>query len=224
MTPSATQILLLIAAWTAYGVIHSLLASLGFKNWLAARWPGAPRYYRLLFNALAVVLLLPPVALLHLWRGEPLWEWTGIGWLIANGLAGLAAVGFVMTLRDYDTAEFLGVRQWREGVKQVTDQEHLHLSTFHRFVRHPWYFFGLVILWTRDMDGALLTSAVCITLYFWLGSLLEERKLLVYHGEVYDDYRRKVPGLIPLPGRYLTRGEAEALVKKYRELKRPGTE
>lgn len=224
MDLSTFQIAVLIAAWTTYGVVHSLLASLWFKNRVAGRWPAAPRYYRLLFNLLASLLLLPPVVLVYRWQGEPLWEWTGMGFLFANGSAALAVLGFLLTLRDYDTAEFLGTRQWRESARSVEDQEYLHISPFHRFVRHPWYFFGLVVLWTRDMDTTLLISAICITFYFWLGSLLEERKLQIYHGGVYATYRSKVPGLIPLPWRYLSRVEANELAKKYRDLKSPGTE
>jgi hypothetical protein len=61
------------------------------------------------------------------------------------------------------------------------------------------------------MDAAFLTTAVMITLYFLFGSRLEERKLLVYHGEAYRRYRRLVPSLIPLPWKYLTRQQVRDL-------------
>ena len=79
-------------------------------------------------------------------------------------------------------------------------------------MRHPWYSLGLVIVWTRDMDPAFLITAVMITLYFVLDSGLDERKLLVYHGEVYRRYRRLVPGLIPSPWRFLTQEQARGLI------------
>ena len=63
----------------------------------------------------------------------------------------------------------------------------------------------------RDMDEARLVSALCISLYLWFGSLLEERKLLACHGEAYARYRQRVPGLIPLPGRALSAEEARTL-------------
>jgi len=84
-------------------------------------------------------------------------------------------------------------------------------------VRHPWYFLGLVLIWTRDMDPAFLLSASAMTLYFVVGSLLEERKLIRYHGEVYRRYRKRVPGLIPLPWKYLPAEEADRLVADYRD-------
>ena len=224
MELSPIQITALIGAWAVYGIVHSVLASLGFKHWIIGQWPSLSRAYRLIYNALAVTLLVLPLGLLYRWRGEPLWEWTGIGFFITNGLALLAIAGFLATLRDYDTDEFLGTRQWRKAYTGTEDQERLHISTIHRFVRHPWYFFALVIIWTRNMDTALLISALCMSGYFWLGSLLEERKLLVYHGAVYAEYRKRVPGLLPLPWRRLSSQEAVELTKKYRGSKGPGTE
>jgi len=41
----------------------------------------------------------------------------------------------------------------------------------------------------------------------------EEKKLIAYHGEIYEHYRRKVPGLIPTPWRYLSKSQAKALLK-----------
>jgi protein-S-isoprenylcysteine O-methyltransferase Ste14 len=94
----------------------------------------------------------------------------------------------------------------------VEDQERFYISPLHRWVRHPWYFLGLVILWTRDMDGVRLVSSLVISGYFVIGSRLEERKLLVYHGERYRRYCQQVAGLLPLPWRYLTARQAERLM------------
>ena len=109
--------------------------------------------------------------------------------------------------------EFLGLRQLQLHVRKVEDQEHFHLSPFHRYVRHPWYFFGLVLIWTRDMSVTTLLSSVMITLYFIVGSWLEEKKLLVYHGDTYRRYMARVPGLIPLPWKFLSVEEAAVLLK-----------
>jgi len=32
-------------------------------------------------------------------RGPWLWEWTGVGWWLANGFAALVALGFLWSLR-----------------------------------------------------------------------------------------------------------------------------
>jgi protein-S-isoprenylcysteine O-methyltransferase Ste14 len=143
-----------------------------------------------------------------------LWQWTGGAWWLANGLALLAIFGFLYSLRWYDGAEFLGLRQWRGRVRAVEDQERFRLSPLHRVVRHPWYSLGLVLVWTRDMDAPLLLSAMMISLYFVLGSRLEERKLVAYHGDLYRSYRRLVPSLVPLPWRYLSPEQCRNLMKE----------
>ncbi|AYH42770.1 hypothetical protein [Azoarcus sp. DN11] len=213
MSPSALQIAVLVTAWALYGLVHSLLASFAVKRVVAQRWPGAMRGYRLAFNGIATVLLVPPLWLTFALRGPLLWEWSGAWAWLANGLALAALAAFPSTTRHYDMGIFSGLTQWRAAPSPPPHEDGpLHLSPLHRIVRHPWYFLGLVILWTRDMDAARLASALCITAYLWIGAVLEERKLLVQHGARYARYRAAVGGLVPLPGRFLTRAQAEALL------------
>ena len=206
-----SELALLALGWAAYFALHSALASLAVKRAVAARWPRFVPAYRLAFNALALLLVLPLLAWTLTHPGPELWRWSG-GWRwVADGSAALALIGVTWTLRDYDGSEFLGLRQWRAREQRVEDQESFHLSTLHRFVRHPWYSLGLVLLWTRDMDAARLVAATLATGYVVIGSWLEERKLLVYHGERYRSYRQRVPALVPRPWRWLDAESAERL-------------
>ena len=214
MTESAWRDIVLLAfCWIGYFALHSALASLAVKRRVAATWPQLMPYYRLAFNMLASLLILPILWLTYHEPGPMLWRWQGAAAWLANGLALAALIGFWLSLKSYDMQEFLGLRQLQLHIRKVEDQEHFHLSTFHRYVRHPWYFFGLVLIWTRDMNATTLLSGVFITLYFVIGSRMEEKKLLVYHGDTYRRYMARVPGLIPLPWKTLTAAEAKALVK-----------
>jgi protein-S-isoprenylcysteine O-methyltransferase Ste14 len=224
MTESAWRdIVLLSFCWIGYFALHSALASLAVKRRVAAGWPNLMPFYRLMFNILALLLLLPILWLTYHDPAPMLWRWQGIAAWLANGLALAAIFGFWLSLKSYDMQEFLGLRQLQFHVRKVEDQEHFHLSPFHRFVRHPWYFFGLVLIWTRDVSVMTLLSSVFLTLYFVVGSWLEERKLLVYHGDTYRRYMARVPGLIPLPWRFLTAEEAEALLKLNKDAEIKGT-
>ena len=176
-------------------------------------YPARLPLYRLGFNALALIMLLPILWLMLRHPGPTLWAWQGPGAWLANGLAVAAVLAFIKSLKHYDTQEFIGWRQWTLHTRRVEDQEGFHLSPFHRHVRHPWYFFSLILIWTRDMNAAMLLSGVMMTIYFIIGSRLEETKLLIYHGEVYRTYMKRVPGLLPLPWKSLTAQEAAALVK-----------
>jgi len=198
-------------SWIAYFVIHSLLASLAVKQRVERHRPQWMPAYRLFFNAAALVLLIPPLLLTYGIDAPLLWQWSGIWAWVANGLALLAIAGFLWSSRYYDSGEFIGTRQLRDQETRVEDQEHLHISPLHRHVRHPWYFFGLVLMWTRDMNAPLLLTVSMATLYFVFGSRLEERKLLQYYGDAYARYQQMVPGLIPLPWRRLSADEAQQL-------------
>ena len=217
MSDTAWQNLALLSFyWLAYFALHSLLASLRAKRWVDARFPALIPLYRLAFNGLSVLLLLPILWQLFQHPGPMLWHWNGIWAWLANGLALAALAGFVISLKSYDSGEFIGLRQWTSRTRHVEDQERFHLSWFHRHVRHPWYFFSLILIWTRDMDAAMLLSGVMLTLYLIVGSWLEERKLLVYHGTAYQRYMERVPGLFPLPGKSLSAEEAASLVQAAR--------
>jgi len=206
-----SRILLLIFSWLAYFSLHSLLASIWVKQYVASRWPRAMPGYRLVFNVLALLLLAVPLGLTLNGSGPWIWRWSGPASAVALVLAAAAVAGFVWSLKFYDGSEFLGLRQLNERNTSVDDQEQFRLSPLHRWVRHPWYFFALVIIWTRDMNLEMLITAILITVYFVIGSRLEERKLLRYHGEIYRRYRRLVPGLVPLPWKYLRDSDVQAL-------------
>jgi methanethiol S-methyltransferase len=208
VTSNLFMIIKIFLAWLLYFAVHSALASLAAKDWIATHWPRFAPYYRLAYNLVASLLLIPPLWLSHTSQAAPLWTWHGIGRWVADGLALAAITGFWWSLRYYDIREFLGLSQAHDP----GHSQRFSLSPFHRFVRHPWYFFGLVIIWTRDMSLAWLVSCLAITLYLAIGSRLEERKLVAEFGEPYRRYRRCVPGLIPFPGRHLSRTEAVEIV------------
>jgi len=207
-------VIVLIILWSLYFVLHSVMASLHVKQYVASRWPGLMPWYRLIFNTVATLALAPPLYVMYRYPGEMLWVWQGVWFYVANGLALAAMAGFLWSLRYYDGSEFLGLTQLRKHTHAIEDLESFQLSPLHRFVRHPWYALAFVLIWTRDMNPAFLVSAVMLSLYFILGSRLEEKKLLRYHGDVYRAYRQKVPALVPLPWRYLGRAEADRLLKQ----------
>jgi len=185
------------------------------KLWFAQKWPKIMPFYRLIFNILAIVLSLPLLIVMIVYPGESLWQWHGIGFFVTSTLALLALAGFVISLQYYDLSEFWGTRQLKEHNTCMHDQEHFHISPFHRYVRHPWYFFSLVIIWTRDVSTVQLLVFLLVSGYFLFGSLLEERKLIAYHGAVYKKYQQKVAGIFPLPWKILTAKQAELLLREY---------
>jgi len=198
------ETLLIALAWAGYGGLHSLLAAPSAKAWFLAHLPGMSRHYRLGYNILATVLLIPLLLATEWAADDWLWRWQGAWAWVAHGATVLVMLGFMWSSRAYDMRVFMGLGE------QQTDAR-FGMSPLHRWVRHPWYTLGLLWLWTRDMDSARLAAAVTITLYVWLGAYLEDRKLEREWGARYRDYQAKIPGLLPRPWRYLSRAEYENL-------------
>lgn len=194
--------ILLVCYWTAYFSIHSLLSMRRLKKKVSDLRPGFP--YRLAYNILATILLFPGAWLLwgHPWT--VLWTFQGFWKYLAYFMQFLAFSGFLFSLKYYDMKAFIGL---------MPDEGSFAISPFHRHVRHPWYALALVMIWFSDMNSGRLATAIMVTIYFFLGSKHEESMLIERFGKSYASYRVRVPGLIPLPWKYLTKEEAESLVK-----------
>ena len=68
----------------------------------------------------------------------------------------------------------------------------------YRLVRHPLYLCMILIIWScPDLARDRLLFNVLWTVWIVIASMLEERDLVAEFGEVYREYQRKVPMLIP---------------------------
>jgi protein-S-isoprenylcysteine O-methyltransferase Ste14 len=110
-----------------------------------------------------------------------------------------ALLFFVGGARRYDLAQFLGIRQVRENnaCSILTDDWRLDTGGILGMVRHPWYAGGILIVWARNLDMATILTNLVITVYFFIGAFLEERKLLAEFGEEYVDYQQRVSMFFP---------------------------
>lgn len=69
----------------------------------------------------------------------------------------------------------------------------------YRWVRHPLYFFTLIMIWTYPhLTADRLLFNILWTIWLVIGSILEERDLVRTFGEQYRKYQSQVPMLIPV--------------------------
>jgi methanethiol S-methyltransferase len=187
----------ILLACAVYGVLHSLLASQGAKAWAARQWgERGARYYRPAFNLIGGVTLLPVFYLAwrlpdaSLYRIPPPWMWLT---LLVQQAAGL---GLLVGVSQTGAMAFLGLDVFFPGWQPRPSR--LVCGGLYRWVRHPLYSFGLLILWlTPLMTWNLLALDIGLTVYILVGIHFEERKLLREFGEEYAEYRRRTPMLIP---------------------------
>ncbi|NMB90680.1 MAG: isoprenylcysteine carboxylmethyltransferase family protein [Chloroflexi bacterium] len=192
-------ILLALAVW---GWVHSILASLSFKDWVRRRWSAAAdRYYRFVYNAFAVVSFLPVLALVGLLPDRAIYALPFPWSLLGLALQGAAVVGLLVSVSYTGGARFLGLAQL---FSPDPAPPRLVTAGPYRYVRHPLYSLGLLFLWALPvMTWNTLAFNLGASLYLVVGALFEERKLLREFGAEYVRYRRRTPMLVPglrLPG------------------------
>jgi methanethiol S-methyltransferase len=193
----------------AFGLVHSLLASHAAKT-AVQRVLGrnvAAATYRLLFNVAALVTIVPAMYLVFYLPDHELYRFPAPWDSIALGVQVLAALSLVVAVYQMDAWFFLGLRQLGEPSSiDSTSTAQLVTSGLYRIVRHPLYTFSLIALYlTSPMSGNWLAFAVSCNVYFFLGSIFEERKLVREFGEAYRTYQQRVPRLLPRPWRWLAR-------------------
>lgn len=185
-------LLLAIALW---GLVHSWLASLGVKDAVRQRFgERTSRLYRLAYNAFSVVTFAPILLLVGLLPDQVLYvvpsPWRYL--MLAGELAAVLCI--LLAVLQVDAASFIGLRQ----IVQGEQPSQLVTSGFYRWVRHPLYLFGLLILWlTPAMTRNLLVAYFALTAYLIIGAVFEERKLLREFGAAYAEYRSRTPMLVP---------------------------
>lgn len=67
-------------------------------------------------------------------------------------------------------------------------------------VRHPLYLLSILFMFMNPVMTVRWMLLACMaTLYFMIGALIEEKRLLKEYGEAYIRYREQVPFIVPLP-------------------------
>jgi protein-S-isoprenylcysteine O-methyltransferase Ste14 len=191
-------VLFVALAFVFFAGVHTGLATRRAKQ--AARrhfGEAVDRWYRLAYNLIAIITVAPFVYLVFALPDRQLWR-IPVPWrYLTTALQLAAAVGLAAALLRGNPKGFVGIRQVVGG-GESGDGGGLVTSGVYGCVRHPLYFFSTVILWLLPvMTVNRLAAVVLITLYFNLGSIHEERLLREEFGSAYDEYRMRVPRMIP---------------------------
>ena len=188
-------------AVAVYGVLHSLLASNQVKQvFHRAFGQTSDRFYRLFFNIVGGLTFLPVLAVAALDPGQTLYQLTRPWVLLTSAGQALAVILLLLGLLQTDSLHFLGLRQISRP--EASEQSELVINGLYCQVRHPLYSAGLLFIWlTPVMTASVLALNLGLTLYIIIGSIFEERRLVGEFGQAYVDYQRRVPRLIPRPGK-----------------------
>ena len=188
---------IILLAVFSYGLLHSILASTRVKAQVR-RWfgPKTEHWYRLIYNFIAVITLLPILLLPILLIDEQIYR-IPLPWVILTiAIQLFAVVILVLGVKQTGITSFIGLSQLL--LPEDTSPPRMVTDRLYRYVRHPLYTAGLVIIWLNAlMTVNLLALVLGLTGYIIIGAYFEERKLLLEFGDVYAEYRQRTPMLVP---------------------------
>ena len=184
-----------------FAVQHSVMARPAFKRWWTQFVPQPiERSTYVLLSSLALILLF--------WQWQPmpdtiwdiqneagryvLWTLFWLGWAIV-------LVGTFL-INHFDLFGLRQVYHYLKG-QEYTDIE-FKTPFLYKLVRHPIMLGFVIAFWaTPHMTVAHLVFSIATTAYILIALQLEEHDLVTCHGAAYEEYRRRVSMILPLPKR-----------------------
>jgi protein-S-isoprenylcysteine O-methyltransferase Ste14 len=179
-----------------FAIQHSVMARPAFKRWLVKFLPAASQRS-------TYVLLSSLILLLLFWQWRPIpapvWQTSGIAaWL----LIGVHWLGWLIAFASthmIDHFDLFGLRQAFVAFRgtEISGQS-FRTPLLYKIVRHPLMLGFLLAFWaTPEMTVGHLLFALANTAYILVALQFEERDLIAEFGATYQDYRRRVPMLLP---------------------------
>lgn len=191
-----------IALVLLFAVPHSVMARTGFKKWMARVMPRPIERSTYVLQAGLLLALL-------VWQWEPM---GGSVWSIEQGtlayylMYALFFTGWIILFVSTFLINHFDLFGLRQTYLELRDKPYTPLEfkvkSLYKWVRHPLYFGGIVGIWaTPVMTVTHFIFAVLLTIYFFVGAFLEERDLRKEFGELYSNYMKKTPMMIPFLSR-----------------------
>jgi protein-S-isoprenylcysteine O-methyltransferase Ste14 len=179
-----------------FAIQHSIMARPAFKQRWAKILPEA-------CQRITYVLLSSLILLLLYWQWRPIptpiWQIDGIAaWL----LIGVYWLGWLIVLASTFMIDHFDLSGLRQGFFALRGAEmpaqSFKTPLLYKIVRHPLMLGFLLAFWaTPAMTAGHLLFAIMTTAYILVALQFEERDLIAEFGTTYQQYRRRVPMLLP---------------------------
>jgi methanethiol S-methyltransferase len=181
-----------------FAVQHSVMARPSFKLWWTRIIPAScERSTYVLISSLLLILTF--------WQWRPIvmtiWRVEGVPAAMLTAVFCIGILVTVMSTFQIDHFELFGLRQVVDALRGAASRmQSFKTPLLYRLVRHPLMLGMLLTFWaTPHMTAGHLLFAVMSTAYILVGVRLEEKDLVAQFGASYEQYRRRLPMLVPRP-------------------------
>ena len=197
--PFTTALLIDVLLLGVFALQHSVMARPGFKKWWTQFVPQPiERSTYVLLASLALILLF--------WQWRPL---TAVVWSVDNVIASyllwaIFFLGWVTVLVGTSLINHFDLFGLRQVYLYQRGEEYSELGFrtpfLYKIVRHPIMLGFIMAFWaTPKMTVGHLLFAAATTAYILIAIQLEERDIVSVHGTAYEEYRKEVSMLLPIP-------------------------
>jgi protein-S-isoprenylcysteine O-methyltransferase Ste14 len=192
--------IVLAILWIAFCVLHSGLISITFTSFIKQKIGDSYRFYRLFYNIFSIATLIPVLVYTASIKQPPFFVWDGYLLPVKYGLLFVGILCFVMGAIRYNFSQFFGFAQIKDGKnhKLINKTGKLSSRGILGVVRHPFYAGIFPLIWSNNLNITGLIVNIILSIYVLIGTLLEERKLILEFGDAYRAYQQKVSMLFPL--------------------------
>jgi protein-S-isoprenylcysteine O-methyltransferase Ste14 len=197
------DVLFIILLFSGFAFSHTWLASLKVKKSLAEKLENIILFYRLFYNISSLILF----AFFYFLSPKPdviIYDLHYPFDIITFALQVLSFIGLIWAAMPTNLQEFVGVAQIKRYLRgdykknELDERSTLRIVGAYKIVRHPVYFFSILFLGFRPtMDLFYFVMFLCIVVYFYIGSIYEEKKLVELFGDDYLKYQKRVARIIP---------------------------
>lgn len=196
--------LIIVFLFVLFGYSHSILASNKLKKKLVEEIGDKIAFYRLFYNVVSLITFyliyeLSPKPGLIIY--DLVYPWDIVIFIVQL----FALIGFFGAASAVNIWEFLGIAQIKRyyrgeyDIKELDERYQLKKTGAFKYSRHPIYLFSILFLGLRPvMSFFYLVFFICLSLYFIIGSIYEEKKLVELFGNEYVQYQKSTPRLIPI--------------------------
>ncbi len=190
---------LLCTLWVIWCFLHSYLVATKTTTRFRKRLGESFAFYRLFYNLFSLITVL----LLLYWQGTipgPIVIHVSPSLMIFKYIAMVFGIIVIAgSFASFDVGEFIGAGQ--TGPRDHKDEKETLINKhgLYGIVRHPMYFGGITYFMASLIAAPLaqFLGYLILAIYMIIGTVREDRRLARELGDVYRNYQKEVPMILP---------------------------